>query len=137
MGQFERAAVIVGGCGRVGLPLGVALASRGRTVTLYDINAEAVDVLRANGLDPSSGSLDLRSNPQVRQQVLDTLKRHGYGPAAGAGAAAGAAAAPAAADSAAERPGVDRLMELQQMKDKGLISDADFEETKDRILKEM
>jgi UDP-N-acetyl-D-mannosaminuronic acid dehydrogenase len=34
--------VIVGGCGRVGLPLGIALASRGLTVTLYDINGDAV-----------------------------------------------------------------------------------------------
>jgi UDP-N-acetyl-D-mannosaminuronic acid dehydrogenase len=37
--------VIIGGCGRVGLPLGVALASRGLTVTLYDINQRAVDVV--------------------------------------------------------------------------------------------
>ncbi|HKS98387.1 MAG TPA: nucleotide sugar dehydrogenase [Rugosimonospora sp.] len=37
--------VIIGGCGRVGLPLGVALASRGLSVTLYDINSRAVDVV--------------------------------------------------------------------------------------------
>ncbi|MEN3306789.1 MAG: UDP-N-acetyl-D-mannosaminuronic acid dehydrogenase, partial [Micromonosporaceae bacterium] len=37
--------VVIGGCGRVGLPLGVALASRGLSVTLYDINARAVDVV--------------------------------------------------------------------------------------------
>lgn len=43
-------AVIVGGCGRVGLPLGVALASRGLTVTLYDINAAAVDTVNAGVL---------------------------------------------------------------------------------------
>ncbi len=34
--------VIVGGCGRVGLPLGLALARAGSTVTLFDLNAEAV-----------------------------------------------------------------------------------------------
>ena len=33
---------VVGGCGRVGLPLGVALASRGLSVVLYDIDAAAV-----------------------------------------------------------------------------------------------
>ena len=33
---------VVGGCGRVGLPLGIALASRGRSVVLYDIDAAAV-----------------------------------------------------------------------------------------------
>ncbi len=39
---FERDVVIVGGGGRVGLPLGVAFAARGLSVTLYDINAEVV-----------------------------------------------------------------------------------------------
>jgi UDP-N-acetyl-D-mannosaminuronic acid dehydrogenase len=34
--------VIIGGCGRVGLPLGIALASRGMAVALYDLNAAAV-----------------------------------------------------------------------------------------------
>ncbi len=41
--HFEADVVIVGGCGRVGLPLGIALASRGKTVRLYDINAAAVE----------------------------------------------------------------------------------------------
>jgi UDP-N-acetyl-D-mannosaminuronic acid dehydrogenase len=34
---------VVGGCGRVGLPLGIALASRGLSVLLYDIDAATVD----------------------------------------------------------------------------------------------
>lgn len=34
--------VIVGGCGRVGLPLGLAFADRGLSVGLYDLNATAV-----------------------------------------------------------------------------------------------
>jgi UDP-N-acetyl-D-mannosaminuronic acid dehydrogenase len=46
--QFD--AVIVGGCGRVGLPLGIALASRGRSVVLYDINAAAVEKVNAGQL---------------------------------------------------------------------------------------
>lgn len=33
---------VVGGCGRVGLPLGIALAARGLSVLLYDIDAAAV-----------------------------------------------------------------------------------------------
>jgi Short C-terminal domain len=95
---------------------------------------EILDVLHANGMDPRRGTLDLRSNPRVREAVLDVLRRRGYGPAAGT------PASPPALDhdgSSAERPGVDRLMELQQMKDKGLISDEDFEETKERILKSL
>jgi UDP-N-acetyl-D-mannosaminuronic acid dehydrogenase len=43
--QFARDVVIIGGCGRAGLPLGIALASRGLTVTVYDINATAVQTV--------------------------------------------------------------------------------------------
>jgi UDP-N-acetyl-D-mannosaminuronic acid dehydrogenase len=43
--DFAADVVIVGGCGRVGLPLGIALASRGLSVVLYDINATAVDTV--------------------------------------------------------------------------------------------
>ncbi|MEU4695292.1 nucleotide sugar dehydrogenase [Actinoplanes sp. NPDC023714] len=43
--QFTRDVVIIGGCGRVGLPLGIALASRGQSVTLYDINETAVSTV--------------------------------------------------------------------------------------------
>lgn len=46
-GQFNTDVVIVGGCGRVGLPLGLALASRGLSVVLYDLNAEAVEQVNA------------------------------------------------------------------------------------------
>jgi UDP-N-acetyl-D-mannosaminuronic acid dehydrogenase len=49
--SFGRDVVIIGGCGRVGLPLGIALAERGHTVTLYDINARSVDIVN-NGVLP-------------------------------------------------------------------------------------
>ena len=39
---FAADVVIIGGCGRVGLPFGVALASRGQSVRLYDLNAATV-----------------------------------------------------------------------------------------------
>jgi UDP-N-acetyl-D-mannosaminuronic acid dehydrogenase len=41
---------VVGGCGRVGLPLGIALVARGRSVVLYDIDAAAVDLVNAGTL---------------------------------------------------------------------------------------
>jgi len=40
--RFSRDVAVVGGCGHVGLPLGLAFADRGLTVTLFDINADAV-----------------------------------------------------------------------------------------------
>ncbi|MEH1127831.1 nucleotide sugar dehydrogenase [Micromonospora sp. CPCC 206061] len=48
--QFTTDVCIVGGCGRVGLPLGIALASRGLSVALYDINAAVVDTVNAGRL---------------------------------------------------------------------------------------
>jgi UDP-N-acetyl-D-mannosaminuronic acid dehydrogenase len=39
--------VIVGGCGHVGLPLGIALAGVGHHVVLFDIDTAAVDQVRA------------------------------------------------------------------------------------------
>jgi UDP-N-acetyl-D-mannosaminuronic acid dehydrogenase len=38
---------IVGGCGRVGLPLGLAFAQRGLQVALYDVRADAVESVNA------------------------------------------------------------------------------------------
>lgn len=106
---------------------------------------EILDVLRAKGLDPQQGTLDLRTNPDARAAVLDVIARRGYRvpEAARQGATAGVGATPPppppppppGPDPTDTRPGVDRLVELQQMRDKGLISEEDFEATKDRILK--
>src|SRR3954471_1117093 len=44
---FSRDVAIVGGCGRVGLPLGLALADAGLSVTLYDRAEGTVDGVSA------------------------------------------------------------------------------------------
>ena len=44
---FERDVVVVGGCGHVGLPLGLAFAERGLNVALFDLNDEAVDLVES------------------------------------------------------------------------------------------
>ena len=49
-GPFARDVVIIGGCGHVGLPLGIGFASRGLAVTLYDINSAAVDLVNSGRL---------------------------------------------------------------------------------------
>jgi UDP-N-acetyl-D-mannosaminuronic acid dehydrogenase len=41
--RFERDVVVVGGCGHVGLPLGLAFADRGLQVALFDVNEQAVE----------------------------------------------------------------------------------------------
>ena len=45
--QFEHDVVVVGGCGHVGLPLGLAFADSGLDVVLFDTNAAVVDVVNA------------------------------------------------------------------------------------------
>jgi UDP-N-acetyl-D-mannosaminuronic acid dehydrogenase len=40
--SFTRDVVVVGGCGHVGLPLGLAFADRGLNVALFDVNERAV-----------------------------------------------------------------------------------------------
>ncbi len=42
---FSRDVVVVGGCGRVGLPLAIAFAGRGLRTTSFDINPAAVSVV--------------------------------------------------------------------------------------------
>jgi UDP-N-acetyl-D-mannosaminuronic acid dehydrogenase len=78
LGEFRLDAVVVGGCGHVGLPLGAVLADRGARVALYDIDERAValvgqatmpfdepdaDKLLAAGLE--SGLLTVTSSPEV------------------------------------------------------------------------
>ncbi len=41
---------IVGGCGHIGLPLGLVLADHGFPVTLFDINSAAVDLVNAGSM---------------------------------------------------------------------------------------
>ena len=74
----ESSVAIVGGCGRVGLPLGLAFADAGLNVVLYDIDAAAVDRVRAGkmpfletGADEvldrvlGDGRLTLSTDPEV------------------------------------------------------------------------
>ncbi len=75
---FARDIVIFGGCGHVGLPLGIAFASRGRSVALYDLDTAAVELVkggrmpfREQGADQllpnvlASGRLTATTDPHV------------------------------------------------------------------------
>ena len=58
-GVFELDAVVIGGCGHVGLPLAIALASRGARVGIYDVSQAAVETVNAGRLpfaEPGSAS---------------------------------------------------------------------------------
>jgi UDP-N-acetyl-D-mannosaminuronic acid dehydrogenase len=45
--DFSRDVAVLGGCGHAGLPLAIALASRGASVVSYDVSASAVAAVRA------------------------------------------------------------------------------------------
>lgn len=59
-----RDIVVVGGCGHVGLPLGLAFADRGMQVALYDIDQSAVDTVNRGEL------------PFDEPGALEVLTRH-------------------------------------------------------------
>ena len=75
--SFEFDLAIVGGCGHVGLPLGLAFADRGSKVALYDVNEASVASVAAgnmpfveDGAEPVlrrvlSGNLHVSSDPSV------------------------------------------------------------------------
>src|SRR3954447_24298872 len=69
--------VVVGGGGRVGLPLGLALADAGRDVTLYDINRAAIEQV---------GSGEMPFLERGADEVLERVLAAGGG---GGGARAG------------------------------------------------
>jgi UDP-N-acetyl-D-mannosaminuronic acid dehydrogenase len=69
--QFEHDVVVVGGCGHVGLPLGLAFAESGLDVVLFDTNSQVVDVV--NG-----GTMPFAENgaPELLTEVLATGRLH-------------------------------------------------------------
>ena len=44
--DFQYDVCIVGGCGHIGLPLGIAFAAEGKRVMLYDLNKAAIETVR-------------------------------------------------------------------------------------------
>src|ERR1700735_5068571 len=62
---FERDVAIVGGCGHVGLPLGLAFADRGLNVALFDLNSAAVDLVQSGVMPFAESGAD-----EVLQRVV-------------------------------------------------------------------
>jgi UDP-N-acetyl-D-mannosaminuronic acid dehydrogenase len=63
---FDLDVVVVGGCGHVGLPLGVCLADAGLRVALYDIDAEVVALVRQGEMP-----FEEPGAPEVLRRVLE------------------------------------------------------------------
>jgi UDP-N-acetyl-D-mannosaminuronic acid dehydrogenase len=63
--RFERDVVVVGGCGHVGLPLGLAFADRGLKVALFDLNSAAVDQVQSGVMPFAEAGAD-----EILQRVV-------------------------------------------------------------------
>jgi UDP-N-acetyl-D-mannosaminuronic acid dehydrogenase len=48
--QFDRQLVVIGGCGHIGLPLGIAFADRGARVGIYDVSEFSVEMVNPGRL---------------------------------------------------------------------------------------
>jgi len=137
--DWQRSALVAGL-----VPAQFSLAEDGRT---YDLSGQAaplmeiMQILKANNV-PMNGAIDIRSNPAVRQQVMDVVRRAGAQqqppprayppppPPPPPGQAAYAAAAPAPSVS-------QRLQELETLRATGTISDAEYTAKRQQILGEL
>jgi hypothetical protein len=128
------------------MPMQLAVAEDNRT---YDITGQAgpvmeiLQVLRANGI-PFGGSFDLRSNPVVREQVVEILRRNAaaqqairpaapqFSPPAAAPNPAPAWLPPPPPPSAAQR-----LQELETLRATGAITESEYGAKRQRIIAEL
>ena len=96
-----------------------------------DAGQAVMATLKQYGIDPSSGTVDLRNMPAAREAVLKALREHGIDAAHQV-----AAVAPAIPIQSTGEP-VERMAKLKQLHDAGLISAEEFESNKKRILNEL
>ena len=66
MPEFQTDVVIVGGCGHVGLPLGIVLADHGVKTVVFDINKASVDLVNDKVMP-----FDEPDAPEVLARVID------------------------------------------------------------------
>ena len=89
---------------------------------------EILRLLHANGI-PVNGTIDIRSNPAVRRQVIDIVRRAGAQPAAPAPVSA------PPADSELPPPTVSqRLQELDTLRATGAVTETEYATKRTQIL---
>lgn len=129
--DWQRSALVSGM-----MPVRLTSEQDGRT---YDLTGRSgpimaiLQILKANGVT-LKGMADLRSNPAVRQQVMDVVRRATAAerePAA-APAAAAPVVPPAPAPSTAQR-----LQEIETLRAMGTISEAEYTAKRAQIIAEL
>ncbi len=117
----------------------------GRTANLSGdpaTTAAVMQILQKYGIEPAN--MDLRGNPQVRNEVLGVIQRAGYfGVGPGPGMPTSGASTTGLPNAAAGVPGAEepdpavRLRELAALRDAGTITPAEFEQHRLRILSDI
>jgi hypothetical protein len=126
------------------VPAQFTLAEDGKT---YDLRGQAgplmeiMQILRANGV-PMNGSIDIRSNPAVRQQVMDVVRRAAASGQSAASAPAAAPPSPPAPPAYVPPPApqvstAQRLQELETLRATGTITDAEYATKRQQILSDL
>jgi hypothetical protein len=107
----------------------------------YDLSGQArplmeiMQILKANNI-PMNGTIDIRSNPVVRQQVMDVVRRAAQGQAASTPPVP--APAPASFMPAPPEPSTaQRLQELETLRATGAISEAEYTAKRQQIIAEL
>jgi hypothetical protein len=118
------------------VPAEFTLDEDGKT---YDLTGQAgplleiLQVLHSNGV-PVSGTIDIRSNPIARQQVMSIVRRAGSGQAVAAAPVVSFAPGP----PAFAPPTVSqRLQELETLRATGVVTEAEYSAKRQRILDDL
>jgi hypothetical protein len=130
--DWNRSALVVGM-----VPAQFTLADDNRT---YDLSGQAaplmeiMQILKANHV-PMNGTIDIRSNPAVRQQVMDVVRRTAAQQAPPPAYIPPQAQAPSFTVPTAPEPSTSqRLQELETLHATGAISDAEYTSKRQQII---
>lgn len=136
--DWTRSALVSGA-----MPAQFTLSEDGRT---YDLSGrvgplmEILHILKANGV-PMGGTIDIRSNPVVRQQVMDVVRRAGAqqqaAPPPPPGYAAPPPPPPPSYVAAPEPSASQRLQELETLRATGAISDDEYTAKRQQIIADL
>ncbi|MDT5258699.1 MAG: hypothetical protein QOD10_3779 [Mycobacterium sp.] len=95
---------------------------------------EILQIYKANNL-PSSGQVDLRSNPVLRQQIMAVVRRAAEQQAPAAAPAQGAGPAPVVTPP--QPPIAQRLQELETLRASGALTDQEYNARRAQIISEI
>lgn len=132
--DWDRSALVAGT-----MPAQFSLDEDGRT---YDLSGQAeplmeiMAILKANGV-PLTGTIDLRSNPVLRQQVMNVVRRAAEAPFAPSPEPQDAPPRPSCLPTAPAPSTAARLQELETLRAMGNISETEYTAKRAQIIAEL